>query len=38
MHGRPRDYKLKLRDPNAQEAYKKKVLVDTGITDVNTHS
>lgn len=25
MHGRPRDYKHKLRDPKAQESYKKKV-------------
>lgn len=25
MHGRPREYKHKLRDPAAQEGYKKKV-------------
>jgi hypothetical protein len=25
MHGRPRNYKHKLKDPKAQEGYKKKV-------------
>ena len=25
MHGRPREYKHKLKDPKAQEVYKKKV-------------
>ncbi len=30
MHGRPRDYKNKLKDPKAQEQYKKKVSVGNG--------
>jgi hypothetical protein len=28
MHGRPRDYKNKLKDPKAAEAYGKKVHAD----------
>jgi hypothetical protein len=28
MHGRPRDYKNKLKDPKAADAYGKKVLSD----------
>ena len=33
MHGRPRDYKHKLRDPRAQEAYKKKESTQLWLRD-----
>lgn len=36
MHGRPRDYKHKLRDPRAQEGYKRKVCT-TASTQQGLH-